>query len=146
MIKALSKYLLYACILLLSGHSFLYANTHEKCVDYISIKTLETPGYTGFNVFQNNLTSTIESVSPGTEKESYEMKNFLVCDDNDDNEDDDESISLKKDSGNNNCPASIFPAQTPGQFSRSYKKIVPYYQHVSNSSSYRYLLFRVFRI
>ncbi len=146
MIKALSKYLLYACILLWSGNSFLYAHTNQNYVDCAFIKTFERPPFIGFDMLPNSLTSTTVSVSTGTEKVSYDLKSFIVCDDNDDNEDDDESLSLKKDSGNSNYLASIFPAQTPGQLARSCTKIFSSYQHVSNSSSNRYLLFRTFRI
>jgi hypothetical protein len=142
MIKALLKYLLSACILLLSGHSFLHAHANQDRIRHSSIKNLETSALAGFCIVQNSLTPMIRSLSSGREKENNDLNALVVCD----NDDDDELISFKKHPGSSHYSASIFFAQTSGYFSGHGKKTTPSYQRFSYAPSYRHLVFRAFRI
>jgi len=140
MIKALLKYLLSACILFLSGQGFLHAHTHQHYIHASSIKIPGRPTRTGFGIVQNSVIATISSAG---EKENYELKPFVVCDDNDD---DDELTSVKKHAGADHGSAPIFLAQTSGHFCIYSKKILPFYKHFSYTGSCRYLVFRAFRV
>jgi hypothetical protein len=143
MIRALIKYFLSPCILLLSGHGVLHAHTNQDCIYYpsITIKALERSAHAGFTIVQNSLNPMIWSVSSGKETENYDPKDLLVYDDNDD-----KSASFKKRLRSRNTSASILYAQTPGHFFIYSKKILPFNMKFSDTSSHRYLTFQVFRI
>ena len=100
------------------------------------IKTPENAANSSFSKAQNNLALTIRYVSSAKEKENEDQ--FLVVDD----DDDDEIISFKKHLEDSSyATSSVFFAQ----FNCS-KNTLPFSKSFSCNTSYRYLIFQVFRV
>jgi len=141
MVKAFFKYLLSACILFLCGSGFAYTNQNSG--QYSSVKTPEISVHGSPEAVQINNSAVTEFVSPGSRKESYELDALVVCNDNDD---DDEVASSKKHSGGSNFFVFIFAGLTSGYFFSQDKNMPLSSNHLSYTSSARYIVFREFRI
>ena len=141
MIKTSVKYLLSLCIIVLSGHSSLYANVSCNVIPYSSINPLAGSVHSGFGMIQNSLSCVIKGVSSDTEKENDDQ--FLVVFDDDD---DDDVASFKKHVENHTCLISTLFGQIPGCFLNCTENTIPSSTYFSPISSCRYLVLQVFRL
>jgi negative regulator of genetic competence, sporulation and motility len=89
---------------------------------------------------QDNLQAIKESISTDREKENDDLNAILLFDD------DDESISFKKNLETGNYSTSVSLHQISGCFFYCDTQLIPLHICLSYASSYRYLLFHVFRI
>ena len=139
--RALLKYLLSLCIFLLSGHSLLSAAASPNLIRALSINHSAQSASAISGEAPTDLAPVIVTVSSGCEKENYDLKTLIVCNDNDD---DDEVSSSKKHSGSS--PYSALFAQSPGHLFSNGKKMSAFCKTFSQTPFDRYLLFQIFRI
>lgn len=126
------------CILFLSGHSFLYPNTNQNCINYSST-TPKTAACADFSSVQNNQNSII-SISSSRETENDDFNDLFIDDDNDDDD------SFKKHVVNSNYSTSILCTQTLESIYSFSKETFSLYNYLSYTSSYKYIVFQTFRI
>jgi hypothetical protein len=139
MIKALPKYLILICVVLLSGYGQLSA--HQSRGALYSLKNLKGTEHTCPVITRDEDAFFFKS-SFNTENQKYRLGVPFF---ENEEEEDDEPISLKKHFSNGNYLAFISFAQNSGQFTSS-KRVLPFNGFFSNTSSSRYILFQVFRI
>ncbi|HEY9048453.1 MAG TPA: hypothetical protein VIN08_21245 [Ohtaekwangia sp.] len=140
----MKKFLVRVFLLLgihLTGFSQLHA---EKQGDYIHDSSAVLPGAPAQAIFdaeQRSLALMIRSASSDRKKEVFTIDVTEIRE-----EEDDESISFKKRLESSSYIVSILFAQTHGYFFSYTKKVLPFNNDFSSTSSNRYLILQVIRI
>lgn len=141
MIKALIKYLLSLCILLLGGYSQLSAHANEEGDFYSPIKNLKGSEQISIGPGQDGPTFILKPASSGTEKASFTMDAAEII------EEKEEWSSFIKYLADSYYFTVIYYALTFGYLCYFIKKYLPLSKQSFDFSSYRwYLIFQVFRI
>lgn len=139
MIKALPKYLILICVILLSGYGQLSA--HQSRGALYSLKNLKGTEHT-CPVINRDEDALFFKSSFNTENQKYRLGVPFF---ENEEEEDDEPISFKKNFSNSTYSAFISCAQNLGHLA-SNKKVLPFNWFFSYTSSSRYIVFQVFRI
>jgi hypothetical protein len=139
MIKALPKYLILICVILLSGYG--QSSAHQSRGVLNSLKSLKGTEHV-CPVISRDEDALFFKSSFNTENQKYRLGVPFF---ENEEEEDDEPISLKKHFSTGSYPASISFAQNSGHFASS-KKVLPFNGFFSYTSSSRYIVFQVFRI
>jgi hypothetical protein len=138
MTKALMKYLLSLCILLLSGYGHLYAQPHQEGTTH-PLKGVVHAASIG--TLQHDLAAILKVSKPSAEKE----RNNLYSTESEKEED--ESLSFHKIVDNTHFIAAVFYAHALALLLSVLARVLHFCKHFSYFSSHRlYLIFRVFRI
>lgn len=138
MIKALPKYLILICVILLSGYGQLSAHQSRGVLN--SVKCLKGAEHI-CPVISRDEDSLFFKSSFNTENQKYRLGVPFF---ENEEEEDDEPISLKKHFNTGCYLASISFAQNSGHASS--KKVLPFNGFFSYTSSSRHIVFQVFRI
>jgi hypothetical protein len=139
MMKALPKYLILICVILLSGYGQLSAHQNRGILS--SLKSLKGEAHICPIIARDENALFFKS-SFNTENQKYRLGVPFF---ENEEEEDDEPISLKKNFSSSTYSASISCAQNLGHLA-SNKKVLPFNWFFSYTSSSRYIVFQVFRI
>ena len=140
MIKVIAKYLLSFCILLLGGYNQLHAHKQKSSVHHVF--TLNQELVCAGTVQENDaLFIKPASTSPSDKKNQHHKLRVLF-----ENQEADELNSFRKYLKSDTYLTFSLSAQIPVCILDSYNSVLHGNNRISFSSSYRYLLFAVFRI
>jgi hypothetical protein len=137
MMRVVTTFLLLLSFLLVRGHHHLYAHAYHQNTSYSPVKLLEQSEHL-YATCDEDSTTTIGQALPADEQngalDATEM------------EDEEDSFSSRKYVEITNYFLSFFYAQASGALQPSSRQRLPFCEHLSYQSSFKYIIQRVIRI
>ncbi|WP_345160448.1 hypothetical protein [Pontibacter saemangeumensis] len=140
MVKPFLKYLLFLCVLLLSVHSQIYAQSSQEFSRISLAKVSNGSELASYGAIQADQPLKVRYFSPSS-GDSFKLEATDI------EEEEDEFVSIQKFLESNNYLAASLYALILAFFFRYIKRSLLFCKQISyNSSLRRYLIFQVFRI